>query len=170
MGIYRHIDGVQVAAAFSPCRRYRYRLEVTRNAPGGGHPLTVCAILQNPSVADADIADRSVQFLEKLVFMKGVPQFAGVGRLIIVNQFALIQTRGFVGAETDIGPDNDRHLARAIAEADIILIAWGKSNAFASRKQVVDRLLAEQSDKLLLQGKSHPSRASYTGYVATRVV
>lgn len=166
MGMYRHIDGVQVAAIFSPCRRYRYRLEITRRAPVAGSPLTVGAILQNPSVATTDIADKSVQFLEKLVFLMGQPQFAGANRLIIVNQFALVQTRGFAGTAADIGPDNDRHIEQAIAESGVILVAWGKSNPYTARKVAIDRMLKKQEDKLVLAGKSHPARASYRGYLS----
>jgi hypothetical protein len=165
--IYRHIDGVQVTATFSPCRQYRYRLEITLNSPVAGNPVTVCAILQNPSAANADIADKSVQFLEKLVFIQGLPPFAGALRLIIVNQFAFIQTKAFAGMDLHIGSENDKHIEQAIAEADVILIAWGKSNPYTSRKQAIDRMLTNQNHKLLLQGKSHPSRASYNGYVST---
>jgi hypothetical protein len=67
----------------------------------------------------------------------------------------------------DIGADNDRHIEQAIAESDVILVAWGKSNAHTTRKQVINRMLRNQRDKLLLQGKSHPSRAGYSGYVSS---
>lgn len=165
MRIYRHIDGVRVTATYSPCRKYRYRLEVVLNSSVEGNPVTVCAILQNPSAANADIADKSVQFLEKLVFLQGLPQFAGAHKLIIVNQFAFIQTQAFSGAVMHIGAENDQHLERAIAESEVILVAWGKSNSCTTRKLAVDRMLRKHEDKLVLAGKSHPARASYLGYV-----
>jgi len=131
-----------------------------------GHPLTVGAILQNPSVANAAIADKSVQFLEKLVFLQGLPQFAG-RRADNRQPVCLDPDSGVSGTEMDIGADNDRHIEQAIAESDVILVAWGKSNAHTTRKQVINRMLRNQRDKLLLQGKSHPSRAGYSGYVSS---
>lgn len=93
---YEHIDGVEVAAQCSSENesRYRNRLEITLKdaAPAG---KTVCAVMQNPSYAGEDVADKSVQFLEKVVFKKGLPEFDGMRRLIVVNQFAYIQTNDF---------------------------------------------------------------------------
>lgn len=116
------------------------------DSPVEGNPVTVCAILRNPSAADAAIADKSVQFLEKLVFMQGLPQFAGAHKLIIVNQFALIRARGVVGLEKHIGAETDRHIDQAIAESGVIVVAWGKSNPCTSRKLVIDRMLKKQED------------------------
>jgi hypothetical protein len=91
--IFEHIDGVSVTAHFAweGELRYRYRLEVALKdtAPTG---KTTCVVMQNPSYANADVADKSVQFMEKVVFKKGLPEFEGVSRLIVVNQFARIQT------------------------------------------------------------------------------
>ncbi|MGZ8375480.1 MAG: DUF1643 domain-containing protein, partial [Nitrospira sp.] len=56
-----------------------------------------------------------------------------------------------------IGLENDSHINRAISESDIILVAWGSSNAYEARKE---------KGRSLLQGKSHPSRASYVGYAS----
>jgi hypothetical protein len=40
--------------------------------------------MQNPSYADEDVADKAVQFLEKVVFKKGLPEFDGLGSLIVL--------------------------------------------------------------------------------------
>ena len=162
--IYKHIDGVGVQPKFSKCLQYRYRLDISLKTAAKDQTKTVCAIMQNPSVANKKIADKSVQFLEKLVFKKDTPQFFDVRKLIIVNQFAFIQTKEFSGQDKHIGRENDRHIKEAIAESDIILIAWGKSNTYESRKQAINKML---NNKVLLKGKSHPSRASYDGYVST---
>jgi hypothetical protein len=63
-------------------------LEIVLNgaAPTG---KTVCVVMQNPSYAGEDVADKSVQFMEKVVFQKGLAEFTDVRRLIVVNQFVL---------------------------------------------------------------------------------
>ena len=163
--IYKHIADVEAKPTFSKCLKYRYRLDISLKTAAKYQTKTVCAIMQNPSVADSDIADKSVQFLEKLVFAKNTPRFSGVRKLIVVNQFAFIQTKEFSGRDKHIGQDNDRHIKEAITESDIILIAWGKSNAYEARRQAINRML-ENCNKVLLQGKSHPSRASYDEYTS----
>lgn len=164
--IYRHIDKIETHATFSDCTKYRYRLDILLIEPTDGATKIVCAVMQNPSVANADIADKSVQFLEKLIFTKGIPHFSEVRKLIVVNQFAFIQTNDFSGQDEHIGPENNAHISRAISESDIILIAWGSSNAYEARKAEINAMLEAQSGKSLLRGKSHPSRASYVDYVS----
>lgn len=165
--IYRHIDKVEAHATFSDCKKYRYRLDISlNNKPTDSDTKIVCAVMQNPSVANSEIADKSVQFLEKLIFTKGIPNFSGVRKLIVVNQFAFVQTNDFSGRDEHIGPENNSHISRAISESDIILVAWGSSNAYGTRKTEINVMLKAQSGKSLLQGKSHPSRASYVDYVS----
>lgn len=164
--IYGHIDGVVAHASFSECMKFRYRLNIELNVPASDKTKTVCAIMQNPSNANSDIADKSAQFLEKLVFTKNNPHFLGVRKLIIVNQFAFIQTNGFLGNSKHVGAENDQYIRNAISESDVILIAWGCSNKYEDRKQAINNIIKGYSDKVLLQGKSHPSRASYNGYIS----
>jgi len=164
--IYRHIDKVQAQATFSDCTKYRYRLDISLKVATDSDTKIVCAVMQNPSVANSKIADKSVQFLEKLVFTKGIPQFSGVRKLIVVNQFAFVQINDFSGQDEYIGPENNLHIGRAISESDIILVAWGSSNAYEARKSKINAMLKAQSGKSFLQGKSHPSRAGYVDYVS----
>ncbi len=160
---FQHIEGVTAKAMFSNCKKYRYRLEITKeNTPKG---KTVCVIMQNPSVANSEEADRSVQFLEKLIFQKEYSEFDLVKNIIIVNQFAYIQTNNFDGTDEYIGEDNDTQIQAAIRESDIILIAWGASNSYSSRKLEINKMIATTKGKLLLQTKSHPSRGTYIDFV-----
>ncbi len=162
--VYQHIDGVRVRADFSADRKYRYRLEVTRtDSTGAG--LTVCLIMQNPSYASETMADRSVQFVEKIVFLGNRPEFAGVDRLIVVNLYGLIQTRGFVPSAEQSGPRNDAAIEAAIAESDIVIMAWGSSRFPAERESFVRELLQRHSGKVLLRTKSHPSRGRAEGFI-----
>ena len=157
--IYEHIDGVAVTAQFSweNDMRYRYRLEILLKdaAPTG---KTVCVVMQNPSYAGEDVADKSVQFMEKVVFMKGLPEFEGVRRLIVVNQFARIQTNHFQGLPHEIGALNDAAIKHALYESDIVILGWGSTNRFEERKAFVLGLLGEMKQKTLFKTRMHPSR------------
>jgi len=162
---YEHIDGVEVTAHFSweGESHYRNRIEITlRSLPAG---KTVCAVMQNPSYAGEDVADKSVQFLEKVVFQKGLPEFEGVRRLIVVNQFAYIQTNDFEGLPHQIGELNDTAIKTALDESEIIVLAWGSSNRFEARKSYVLGLLGDMKTKTLLQTRMHPSRGRYDGFI-----
>ena len=121
--------------------------------------------MQNPSVADEYKADKSVQFLEKLIFEKGLPEFSQVNRCIIINQFARVQTRNFKGEPSDIGKDNDQYIQKAIEASDIVLIAWGKTNPFEERQKIVLNLLGKYRGKELLITQKHPSRGSYQDFI-----
>jgi hypothetical protein len=163
---YQHIDGAEVSAQFSweNEMRYRYRLQVTLT---GSDPKgkTVCAVMQNPSYAGEDVADKSVQFLEKVVFTKGLPEFQGVRRLIVVNQFAYIQTDGFEGVPHQVGELNDAAIKTALDESDIVVLAWGSSNRFEERKAYVLSLLGGMKQKTLLKTRMYPSRGRCDGFI-----
>jgi hypothetical protein len=163
---YKHIDGVAVRAQFSEENKplYRYRLEITlQDASAQG--TTACVVMQNPSVASTDKADKSVQFMEKVVFQKKLPEFDGVQRLIVVNQFAYIQTNDFQGLPQQIGENNNAAIKAAFRESDIIIIAWGAGNSFEDRKEFVLGLLKQMEGKKLLMTKMHPSRGRYDGFI-----
>jgi hypothetical protein len=163
---YEHIDGVKVTAQFAweGDLRYRYQLAVVLNdaAPTG---KTVCVVMQNPSYAGEDVADKSVQFMEKVVFQKGLAEFAGVRRLIAVNQFAFIQTNAFQGLPHEIGSLNDAAIHEALLESDIVILGWGSSNRFEERKAFVLGLLAETKQKVILKTRMHPSRGRYENFI-----
>ena len=163
---YLHINGVDVKADFSTENGilYRYRLEI-RKIGSPASSKTVCAIMQNPSYAGEEEADKSVQFLEKNIFELDLPEFKNVGRLIVVNQFARVQTNGFVGDPSEIGERNDLAISKAIDESDIALIAWGSSNRFSDRKKFVLDQLSSQRHKKFYQTKMHPSRGRYDGFI-----
>ncbi len=161
--VFLHLPNIAATAKFSACRKYRYCLTLVNTSRTKGK--TVCVIMQNPSVADEKVADKSVQFLEKLVFEKDLPEFSEVNRCIIVNQFARVQTKGFEGNETDIGRENHRHLKIAIQVSDIILIAWGKVNPFKDRQNTILKLLKKTDGKKVFKTRKHPSRGSYRGFL-----
>ena len=161
--LYRHKSGLLISAYFSEDSRFRYRL--VAEDPNKSNGKTVCVIMQNPSDANDDRADKSVQFLEHLIFDKGYIEFKEVRKMIIVNQYAYIQKHNFSGKTDLIGEKNNRVITESIRESDIVLVAWGKQNPYEERKEFVLRILAEVDDKLLLETKKHPSRGFYKDFI-----
>lgn len=160
---FRHLDGLKVNAVFSDCGNYRYLMEIKKeDHPSGKH---ICAIMLNPSIADEKLADKSVQFLERLIFEKPSPYLKDMGALSIVNLFAFIQTRKFQGNPEQAGPDNDQYLLEAIAKSDMVLIAWGKSCGYPERQRIVMNILDEFPEKPVFVTRSHPSRGTYKDFI-----
>ena len=163
---YKHIDGVIVTAHFAEENglRYRYRLEINLQEQFVGGKAA-CVVMQNPSYAGKEIADKSVQFMEKVVFQNGLLEFQSVHRLIIVNQFAHVQTNHFQGQPHEIGANNNIAIETALRESEIIIIGWGSGNPFEERKAFVLGLLKEMNGKQLFKTKMHPSRGRYDGFI-----
>lgn len=161
---YKHIDGVDVVAWFSDDKRYRYRLDIAiKSGPVVGR--TACVMMMNPSYANEEIADKSVQFMEKIVFQRSLDEFVGVQRLIVVNQFAYIQTNKFQGSQAEIGTENDRAIKDALRDSEIIIIGWGSANPFKERQEFVLDLIKNMKGKRVFKTSSHPSRAKYDGFI-----
>ena len=163
---FLHIKGVTAKADFAQENGidYRYRLEINRVGASRA-PRTACFIMQNPSYAGEHEADKSVQFLEKSVFELNLPEFKGVGSLVVVNQYAKIQTNGFLGLPSDVGLRNDKTIREAIRESEIIVVAWGSSNRFEDRKRFILDLITKETGKTIYKTKMHPSRGQYAGFI-----
>ena len=161
--IYKHIQDVLVKAKFSDCKKFRYQLTILKRTKTNGD--TLCVIMQNPSVADVAIADKSVQFLEKLIFEQEIELFKKVKKIIVVNQFGFIQTKGFVGSSHKIGQENDSYIRQAIKLSDMVLVAWGKTNPYPERRNTINTILKEYPKKVLLTTKAHRSRGRYKDFV-----
>ena len=163
---FLHRPGLEIEADFSPETPpvFRYRLSATKMGTAA-LPKTVCAIMQNPSYACVEFADKSVQILERVVFEKNIEDFLGVERLVVVNQFAFIQTNGFVGNREQIGTRNNAAIKEAIKQSEIVLVAWGKDNGFADRQSEILKMVWSCQGKRLLQTSRHPSRVIYDGFI-----
>lgn len=161
--IFHHIDHINATAHFSSCASFRYRLTLEHAKREKG--TTVCVIMQNPSVAGSEVADKSVHFLEKLIFKMKYPYFKDANRIIVVNQFARVQTNDFVGSEEQIGSNNEQYINDAIKESDIVLIAWGKRNPYTERQKSILSSIRKFPEKILLMTKKHPSRGTYKDFV-----
>ena len=163
---YKHIGGAIVSAEFAleGGFRYRYRLEIS-SRDSAATDKTACVVMQNPSYACEEFADKSVQFMEKVVFEKGLPEFSGVRRLIVVNQFAKIQTNDFQGLPHEVGSLNNAAIKSALEESNIVILGWGSSNRFEERKAFVLGLLGEMKDKTVFKTRMHPSRGRNEGFI-----
>ena len=104
-------------ATFSADRRYRYRLWRRWD---GARPV-VAFVMLNPSTADARRDDPTIR---RCI---GFAKSWGFGGMEVVNLFAYRTTDpGELRRVTDpVGADNDRHIRRAIARADLVVLAWG---------------------------------------------
>lgn len=111
-------------AVYSPCMKYRYRLE---RIMGAGP--TAAFIMVNPSTATEDVDDQTILMIQKLCTV------FGFGHGIIGNLFAYRskEISDLVMIEDAIGPDNDEYLAQIASEAETIIVAWGASNKLPKR-------------------------------------
>ena len=131
------------SAVLSDCERYRYRLERSWSADGGA----VAFIGVNPSTADAEVDDQTVRK------WRGFAARWGFGSFVVGNLFAFRSTdvRGLAQQPDAKGPENDRHLAALIAEADLVVPCWG------SRAKLPPRLHARIAEvQLLLRHGGRP--------------
>lgn len=160
--IFKHLDYLSAEADFSKDQKYRYSLTLTHSERAGGQ--TICLIMQNPSLANIEHADKTIQFMEKLVFEKEYPQFKRAYKLIIVNQFAFMQTKNFAGTSSQIGERNDLAVIEAIQGSDDVIIGWGKTNSFHDRQSFVFEALKGYRGSTWVT-KKHPSRGHYEDFL-----
>lgn len=111
-------------ATFSADRRYRYRLwrRWDRSKP------VVAFVMLNPSTADARRDDPTIR---RCV---GFARTWGFGGVEVVNLYAFRATepRRLRDVVDPVGPDNERHVMRAIRRARLVVLAWG-AHAEATR-------------------------------------
>ncbi|MGB7268769.1 MAG: DUF1643 domain-containing protein [Albidovulum sp.] len=118
-------DGLRSEALYSGCETYRYLLR--RDWGAGGRRLLF--VMLNPSTADEMRNDPTVARCEARARRLGYDGFA------VANLFAFRATlpADLRRAADPIGPDNDRILDEAAADAETILCAWGVHGARSGR-------------------------------------
>ena len=106
-----------MTAIFSPCDGYRYRLERDLGMFG---PIGAF-IMVNPSTADADLDDHTIRKV------RGFATRLGWSRVIVGNVFAYRATdiSRLALVADPVGPQNDEHLKRILADAESVVCAWG---------------------------------------------
>jgi hypothetical protein len=82
---------------------------------------TLCVVGQNPSLANADRADKTVQYIERFVFER-LPH---IGKILMLNLYSRIDTKKDQTAAPN-DPICDLELRKAIAENNEFLVVFGQ--------------------------------------------
>jgi hypothetical protein len=146
--------GMRGSAILSDDGLYRYRLDRI----WGSGPAIVWVML-NPSTANGRENDPTMRRL--LHFSQRDWEH---GRLVVVNVFAWRSPKpaGLRQASDPIGPQNDCHIAEAIAEAATVVAAWGAGAAdMADRVDQVARMLPRPALCLGSTKGGHPRHPLY---------
>ncbi|WP_158873976.1 DUF1643 domain-containing protein [Antarcticirhabdus aurantiaca] len=96
---------------------YRYCLTRDLGMPG----RSAAIVMVNPSTADAEEDDHTIRKLYGFAIRNGI------GRFTVVNKFAF-RSKDVVAlrrAKDPVGLLNDTWIGRAVAENDIVIVAWG---------------------------------------------
>jgi hypothetical protein len=107
-----------MSAVFSRCGTFRYRLE--RDVGSFGPVYAYFGV--NCSTADHRVDDNTVKR------WIGLTKAYGGSRFIVGNAFAFRSphVKDLDSALDPVGPENDEHLARIIADAEILVPCWGR--------------------------------------------
>lgn len=83
---FQQVNLSGVIADFSPDKKHRFSLTIPYSGRSG--KKSICIIGQNPSYADAATADKTIHYLERLIYEK-YPQYS---QIIILNLFSRVDT------------------------------------------------------------------------------
>ena len=135
---------------------YRYLLECSWK----DNKKTVTFVMLNPSYADVDVCDRTIN--RCVEFSK----YWGYGKMNVVNLFAL-RSRDpeyLKGHPNPVGNENDRYILGAVNESDLLIFAWGvKHCSIKNRNKEVQLLLSQYEPhciKKTVKG-NHPRHPLY---------
>ncbi|MFL6672373.1 MAG: DUF1643 domain-containing protein [Massilia sp.] len=140
-------------ATLSRCGAYRYRLWREWDAA----KPRLLLIMLNPSLADHQRDDHTIT---KSI---AIARHLGCGRLDVGNlaAFRSPHPAELKRAADPIGRNNNRHLSGMLAEADLVICAWGAHGAaLPGRVQAVARLIRRAgvaTYALKLTNDGHPS-------------
>lgn len=117
-------------ALFDEAGTYRYRL--TRTWGAGGRVLFV---MLNPSTADADKPDPTI------TRCIGFAKAWGHGSIEVVNLFAFRSPHptDLLTVNDPVGPENDSHIAAAVFDASLVVMAHGTHGNRRLREQIRSR-------------------------------
>lgn len=101
---------------------------------------TICFVMLNPSTADENTNDRTIEKLMKF------GRAWGFQRLAVVNLFAYRETDSkkllSLAAMRDlVGPENDQHIVRVTVDSHKTVCAWGNEGSIQNRDVAVRSLL-----------------------------
>jgi hypothetical protein len=130
-------------AVLSEDRVYRYVLYRSLDGEAWdaeGERRTICFVMLNPSTADENANDPTIEKLMKF------GRAWGFGRLAVVNLFAYRETdskklRSMAAMRDLVGPENDSYILRVTNESQKIVCAWGKEGDIQDRGAEVTLML-----------------------------
>jgi len=153
-----------MSAILSECGTYRYCLE--RDVGMMGPVYAYFGV--NSSRADHTVNDNTV------VRWIGFTKLFGGSRFIVGNPFAFRspEVKDLASAIDPVGPENDAHIARIIADADILVPCWGPQTKVPRQLRYrfgeVEEALRASGKPIKVFGLSksgdplHPLRLPYT--------
>ncbi len=133
---------------------YRYILKREWNP----NLKTVVFVMLNPSTADANIDDRTIEKCIK--FAKSW----GYGSLEVVNLFAYRSTdpKKLRDVGDPVGEENDNYLLEAVNRADKAVLAWGNNGRMLRRyKKVLELLSSKELYCLGITKEKQPKHPLY---------
>lgn len=147
-------------AVLSEDLAYRYLLWRTWDA---ARP-TAAYVMLNPSTADASADDPTIRVCV------GRARHLGLGGIVVANLFALRSTdpAALRDHRDPIGPLNDIAISCAIADAALVICAWGDHGRYLGRGEEVRAMLRGWGVGLLAIDRTssgapcHPLRKSYS--------
>ena len=167
-----YVDVRNIRACFSQCGEYRYLLTIPYNSEENRAEV-ISVILKNPSSADENSADNSVNRAENYVYRK----FPKCRELRILNLFAYratnveeLQARiSQEGFDSAVGPENDRFLRTSFCNSTCIIAAWGDPGKidkahYRCRVEQVHQILQPYAERLLKVVSPYPRHALKWAY------
>ncbi|HIF6258269.1 DUF1643 domain-containing protein [Enterobacter hormaechei] len=141
------------SAVFSDCKQYRYSITRTWDET---KPYVVFIGL-NPSYADAEQDDPTLG--RCISFAQGW----GMGGVRIVNLFAFVHTNRFemMKVADPVGADNDRYIVETVANAGIVVAAWGNEGRRFQRSAAIRALLPAHTKCFKINATGEPKHPLY---------
>ena len=116
---FEHVDLRHVRSCFFDERSHRAYLQIPFVGDRG--EKTLCAIGQNPSSADEHAADKTVRYLEELVY-RSLPQYR---QLIVLNLYSRVDTSK-EDRTSPLHPECSNIFDRFVAEETDFLVVFGQ--------------------------------------------
>ncbi len=120
---------VDKSTVFSSCKRWRYTLWRQWGGLFGDDSRYIAFLCLNPSAAEMHRDDQTVRRCVDVANQLGFSAFC------LLNIFAWRSNDpGDIARQADpVGPDNDRHILRVAAGAELVVAAWGDQGALRNR-------------------------------------
>lgn len=162
------MEYTDAGAVMSGCGTWRYRLWRSWRIPFEVGPERVAVFIGlNPSTATAEQDDPTVRRCVGFALDWGM---TGMEMLNLYG-FRSTDPKGLWGADDPVGPETDRYLVDAAAEADIVVACWGAFPQATERSTTVVSMLVDAGVQVMTLGDKtkdgHPRHPLYLKKSAT---